>query len=191
MAPAILMALRTRMAPDILSSTETPSAASEKLVDSFMAEDDDIKEEFEESGREAKTFNYYFLLLAVLVILIAMIFWFLHRRRLRRREFWRQSGEQALARDVEGWANPRRFMHGRYRANDAVPLRQTADRCEGLDEHGEAPPPYQSKPEDTTVTVTIPLRTLPRDGSERSQPPQYHDRNGEVTNTGGQETTRP
>ncbi|RAR01778.1 hypothetical protein DDE82_006252 [Stemphylium lycopersici] len=184
------MALLDQMAPDVLSSTKTPLATREKLVDSFRAENDDIKEEFEESGRQVKTFNYYFLLLALLVIIIAMVFWFLHRRRLRRRQFCRQSGEQALERDVEGWANPRRFMHGRQRANDAVPLRQTADRCEGLDEHGEAPPPYHSKPEDTTLSVTIPLRTLPRDESERTQPPQYHDRNGRVVNTGGQETTR-
>ncbi|KAI4951829.1 hypothetical protein J4E86_007245 [Alternaria arbusti] len=46
-------------------------------------------------------------------------------------------------------------------------------RRKGLDERGEAPPPYQPKSEVSSTTIAIPLRILPADGSERSLPPQY------------------
>jgi hypothetical protein len=91
-----------------------------------------------------------------------------------------------LARDLEGWQTTHRLMHGRYRANGAV----TVQRDEGLDEHGEAPPPYQPKTEGAAADVTIPLRTLPREEVARSQPPQYDESPQTDLNPGVRQETR-
>lgn len=62
-------------------------------------------------------------------------------------------------------------------------------REEGLNENGEAPPPYEPPkseaavvvdertglPRDSTSGVAIPMRTLSRDGAGTHQPPDYHE----------------
>jgi HAMP domain-containing protein len=120
---------------------------------------------------DIKAFHYYFLLLAILVVFIVLFLWLMNRLRKRQRNRLHESGQQALARDLEGWTATHRLIHGRYRANGAV----LVHRDEGLDEHGEAPPPYQPKTEGTAADVSIPLRALPRDEVERSRPPQYYE----------------
>jgi hypothetical protein len=149
----------------------------------------DEDEDFDiEPDSDVNAFNYYFLLLAVLAVLIALVIWLIHRRKVRQRALWNQNGQQALPRDVEGWPGTRRLIHGRYRANNSVFLRQT----EGLNEHGEAPPPYQPKMEATPMALAIPLRTLPIDESDRSRPPQYCDRERTAsTSSTRQETAHP
>jgi len=93
----------------------------------------------------------------------------------------RRSGHNALARDLDGWVNTRRWMHGAWRYNQSAAF---VRREEGLNEHGEAPPPYRPKGEatadvgashDVTTGLTIPLRTLPRDETERSRLPGYEE----------------
>ncbi|KAF1831951.1 hypothetical protein BDW02DRAFT_571522 [Decorospora gaudefroyi] len=166
------------------TSTSTPTSLSASVITTTSPTDevsrsvhvpravDDFDDGFEESHLpDASAFNYYFLLLAVLVVLVALLLWFIHRCKTRQRERLRRGGEQALARDLDGWTDTRRLLHGRYRHNDAVFVHND----EGLDDHGEAPPPYQPKTAATTADVTIPLRALPRDEIERSRPPQYCD----------------
>ncbi|KAF1957203.1 hypothetical protein CC80DRAFT_375639, partial [Byssothecium circinans] len=122
--------------------------------------------------------NYYFLFLALFGILVAVFLWWVHKRRKRRKEAMRLSGQNALARDMDGWINTRRWLHGTQRHN------QTAAfvRREGLDERGEAPPPYQPKSEGTISVVperggveglAIPLRSLSREDIEQARPPEY------------------
>ena len=135
---------------------------------------------------DLKAFNYYFLLLAVLVLLVLLFLFFIHRWRKRQSERLRQNGQHALARDLEGWQNTHRLMHGRYRADGAVLVQQD----EGLDEHGEAPPPYQPKTEGTAGDITVPLRTLPRGEVTRSQPPQYDESPQSDLNSGVRQETR-
>ncbi|KAF2025891.1 hypothetical protein EK21DRAFT_26426, partial [Setomelanomma holmii] len=131
--------------------------------------------------RDATVFNYYFLFLAAFAVLIAALLWWLHRQRKRRKEQMRLSGHNALSQDLEGWAGARRFMHGRHGRYQTSLVR----REEGLNEHGEAPPPYQPKSEDTVAleptagaenaaSPTIPLRTLPRGTATRAGPPEYN-----------------
>ncbi|KAF2706154.1 hypothetical protein K504DRAFT_505114 [Pleomassaria siparia CBS 279.74] len=135
-----------------------------------------------EQQRNESVFNYYFLFLAAFVAIIVVGLWLIHRRRKKRKEQMRLSGQHALARDLDGWVNTRRWMHGNWRHNQASAF---VRREEGLNEHGEAPPPYQPK-SDVTVSqgdveatqdsargLTIPLRALSRDEMERSQPPGY------------------
>ncbi|KAF2628645.1 hypothetical protein BU25DRAFT_457451 [Macroventuria anomochaeta] len=123
-------------------------------------------------GREVKNrvFNYYFLFLALLTAALAALLWWIHRQRRREREQIRSEGQHALARDVERWAI--------YRRNQPPTV-------EGLNESGEAPPPY--KPKDDTVAtlepindnpeladdVAIPPRVRTRDGIEHARLPEY------------------
>ncbi|KAI9673633.1 MAG: hypothetical protein M1817_002270 [Caeruleum heppii] len=90
--------------------------------------------------------NLYFLIFA-LVILIALFGYFFHRRRKARRRAQRRSlGQTALARDLERWGpgrTHRRWMHGAWwGSRDNQALREQ----DGLDERGEAPPPYRTDP---------------------------------------------
>lgn len=91
------------------------------------------------------------------------------------------SGQNALARDMEGWVNTRRWFHGAWRPNQT---RAFVRREEGLDEHGEAPPPYQPKddvtvaegpPQDPARLLAVPLRTLSRDDVGSGRPPEYRE----------------
>lgn len=131
--------------------------------------------------REEGVFNYYWLLLAAFGILLAVIMWWAHRQRRKRKELMRRSGQNALARDMEGWINTRRWFHGSGRMNMT---RAFVRREEGLNEHGEAPPPYQPKsnvtvaqdpPHDLANGPTIPLRTLSRDVLDTGLPPEYRE----------------
>ncbi|KAF2735337.1 hypothetical protein EJ04DRAFT_563508 [Polyplosphaeria fusca] len=134
------------------------------------------------TGRSENVFNYYFLFLAIFGLLIAFCLWWVHKRRKRRKELMRLSGQNALARDLDGWINTRRWMHGRWRTNQPAAF---VRREEGLNEDGEAPPPYQPKseitvaqneelsPQDPESGLTIPLRTLSRDEIETFRPPAY------------------
>lgn len=123
-------------------------------------------------GGEAKNrvFNYYFLFLALLAAILAALLWWLHRQRRREQEQIRLRGQRALVRDVERWAMYRR---------------RQPPTVEGLNESGEAPPPYKSKDDiltalelvrntmDLAVDVAIPPRALSRDEIEHVQLPDY------------------
>jgi hypothetical protein len=133
-----------------------------------------------DDDEDGSVFNYYFLFLAVLGVLIGLLLWWLHWRRRQRKARMRRGGQDALARDLEGWTGTRRFYHGSYGRHQVSYVR----RQEGLDENGEAPPPYQPKSDFTVDTpsgqahatassLAIPLRTLSRDESERALPPGY------------------
>lgn len=148
-----------------------------------------------EEERSESVFNYYFLFLAVFGVLIAVLLWWLHRRRKRRKEQMRLSGQHALARDLDGWINTRRWFHGTWRHNQTAAF---VRREEGLNEHGEAPPPYQAKsdvtvahtagaPHDSISGLSIPLRTLSRDDIENIRPPEYR----ETVSREGTSTLRP
>jgi hypothetical protein len=129
-------------------------------------------------------FNYYFLILVAFGVLVAVGLWWIRRRRKRRKEQMRLSGQHALARDLDGWVNTRRWIHGTWRHNQAAAF---VRREEGLNEHGEAPPPYQPTHEapvasgepqvrqDPVSGLSIPLRTLSRDAIETLRPPEYRE----------------
>ncbi|KAF9700043.1 hypothetical protein EKO04_001290 [Ascochyta lentis] len=111
-----------------------------------------------------RVFNYYFLFLALFTGVLAALFWWLHHQRRREREQTRSSGH------VEGWAFNRR---------NQLP------HIEGLNEAGEAPPPYMSKIAAVTTQdsgsgltelgtgVTRPPRALSQGQIEHDRLPHY------------------
>ncbi|KAI4642455.1 uncharacterized protein J4E79_011517 [Alternaria viburni] len=136
---------------------ETASAAEPSI---FRRGNDDDAELSPEERNNTSFYKYFYLLLGMLAGLILVAAWLIRRRK---------SGQQAPARDAGAWPGTRRLLHGRYGATNSVLLRPT----EGLDERGEAPPPYQPKSEVSSTTIAIPLQVLPANESERSLPPQY------------------
>lgn len=89
--------------------------------------------------------SYYYIFIAVFVLACIVALYFSHKRR-RARRLRRQNGvHSALLQDAAGWPNNRRWIHGN------LPPETTRDgrgleveRNEGLDERGQAPPPYKS-----------------------------------------------
>ena len=90
----------------------------------------------------------------------------------------RRQSQRALARDVEGWRN--RFRGAGNRVEEG--------RIEGLDERGEAPPPYKEggKPPslrsvhvDGSAGAGVELRRVSVDG--RREPPGYDEASREAT----------
>ncbi|KAH8811847.1 hypothetical protein F5884DRAFT_783615 [Xylogone sp. PMI_703] len=112
-------------------------------------------------------FNYYFLILAVLAVLLALVFVYYGRRRRNRAAILRANGQYALARDVDGWRGTwginTNWVNRRYAPATGMPGYRSArtgrwnnvfgfgDR-EGLNERGEAPPPYV--PEDKPPSIS-------------------------------------
>jgi len=92
------------------------------------------------STPDSRLLNYYFLLLAIVIIVIALVWWSIARRRKKRGIHMRSNQHSVLARDVEMWPGTRRGI-GRWRFGGAEPR-----AAEGLNERGEAPPPYLKEP---------------------------------------------
>ena len=117
--------------------------------------------------------NYYFLLLAIFIIVFVLVYYVLARRRKQKIAHLRSRGQNALAQDLVGWPGTRRWVvgswSGRYRENG---------REEGLNEQGEAPPPYMPKEPDGAVVRAessgggIMLRDL---GGNDRKPPDYRE----------------
>ena len=142
-------------------------------------------------------FHYYWLILALFGVLVAAFLWWINRRRRRRKEQMRLNGQDALARDMEGWTNTRRWFHGAWRPDQ---MRQFAPREEGLDEHGEAPPPYRPKadvtgaqnaPQHLVGGLSMPLRTFSREGVDSGRPPEYWETTNRGLVTAGSYATQP
>ena len=181
-------AITTTDAPLVSTPDVTSSFNSTSTSTSLPDEPDPpglrpaTKSSSDQDERNDEVFNFYFLFLILFGVLLAAVFWWLHRHKKRRKEQLQLGGQHALARDLEGWASTRRFMHGRYGRNQQAAIIQ---REEGLDERGEAPPPYQARDQGTTShslaqgrntgigAVAVPLRTLRRSNSDRANPPAY------------------
>ncbi|KAL8835227.1 MAG: hypothetical protein Q9170_003423 [Blastenia crenularia] len=117
--------------------------------------------------------NYYFLLLAFLVIVVGIVYFAYVRRQRQKILLSRQNGQRALARDLERWGGGP-WGPGRFRLPRAV---RQPRREEGLDERGEAPPPYVPKEPEPAYTGPqvdrlheIPLQDL---GRRDQKPPDY------------------
>jgi len=130
-------------------------------------------------------FNYLFLLIAVLFVIgILITVWFSRRKRRKNAEM-RHNSLNALERDVENLAvSTRSYGAWRYRLGNGGAHRAE----EGLDERGEAPPPYNpddKPPPPEAVTVSVENLIASPSGTEAAQPhalaqtpPEYHNSQG-------------
>ncbi|KAF2488499.1 hypothetical protein BU16DRAFT_568375 [Lophium mytilinum] len=156
--------------------------------------------------RDSHVINYYFVFLALIAVFALLAIYVLHKRRRRRKAQLRSRGQNALARDLDGWVNTRRWVHGSWRGGaGGGPARQE----EGLNEAGEPPPPYKPRVDattdadgaagehatlsldetrDTVTGLAIPLRTLSRGGRSTLKPPDYQET---IQSVSVDESTRP
>nr|POE56421.1 hypothetical protein CFP56_50965 [Quercus suber] len=85
--------------------------------------------------------SYYFIFLAIIICAAGLATFFVWRKK-RRARHWDHTGRaNALANDLSAWdpaRQRRRYRQGRWRSAEL-------SREEGLNEHGEAPPPYIPK----------------------------------------------
>lgn len=149
-------------------SSTSPYTTNESLLS--ISDDDDLSDSLTNIPQSSDTpsasglINYYFLLLAVLVVVVLVGYYFYARRRRRKIAQLRTRGQSALARDLEGWPG---WHRGRWAGGDR-------ERLEGLNERGEAPPPYMPRiPQEAIiredVAIGVPLQNL-----GENKPPDYH-----------------
>ncbi|KAG9236411.1 hypothetical protein BJ875DRAFT_231249 [Amylocarpus encephaloides] len=97
------------------------------------------------SSQNAHVFNYYFLIVAVAAVLFCFCLLYIGKRKKQKAALLRRNSQRALAQDVAGF----RERFGRPRNNNGMVFwngratrQREQERVEGLDERGEAPPPY-------------------------------------------------
>ncbi|PBP15739.1 hypothetical protein BUE80_DR013511 [Diplocarpon rosae] len=122
-----------------------------------------------------KIFNYYFIIVAVVFVLFLLGIMYIGQQRKQKAAMMWSGSQAALARDVDGL---------RTRLGVTMPTRRTRHQTsEGLDEEGEAPPPYhaESKPPSVRTTDGLGPREAPEQvalstiARPRRDPPGYHD----------------
>lgn len=120
--------------------------------------------------------NYYFLLIVFLAVMVAAYCYVLRRRK----KAARLQGTQQflLTQDSQGWTGARRWVHTRWRAEP---------RVEGLDERGEAPPPYlPERPAETHAASSSRGIDGPIPLQDMHKPPDYEE--GTISSPTGQRT---
>ena len=138
------------------ATTAPPSATTSGIPQSLGYTGSD-----QNTGSGSNISNYYFIIIGVAIIVVLVATWIIVRRRQRRSN----TGLDGNARDSRRWPMPM----PRWRATRVEPRLE-----EGLDERGEAPPPYipgeQDPPppgfEIAAAGGSIPLQSL-------GKPPDY------------------
>ncbi|KAL9128948.1 MAG: hypothetical protein Q9217_002464 [Psora testacea] len=130
-------------------------------------------------GRNGGLLNYYFLLLAVFIVVIVAIYWSLSRKRKASLARQQSTQQDALAMDLSrsGW----RTVPGRWRRHYVSSRDVTLREEEGLNERGEAPPPYLKEPEEVHLNgrerdEDVELRSWNGRGMREGKPPGYEER---------------
>ncbi|KAI4106747.1 MAG: hypothetical protein LQ339_002939 [Xanthoria mediterranea] len=128
---------------DAFSTFDTDSATPTSLPSGLS----DTSNPDGEGSHHNNILNYYFLLLALIIILLGILYLTFARRQRQRLAQHRQNSQRALARDLERWGGGGPFGPGRFRMpRNTHRVRPSRPRTEeGLNESGEAPPPYISK----------------------------------------------
>jgi len=130
--------------------------------------------------------QYYYIVLAVGVCLGFFCLWLAYRRRKMVKATQNTARQRALAEDSQGW-HPSRLWTSNGAGRSGTNNHDAASvHHEGLNEHGEAPPPYlHGEPVLTEHegvvahgggldgTVAIPLRAMRRSEVHSMKPPDY------------------
>lgn len=184
------------------TTSSSPTARANPNLPTASSDPDQIQ-------GESHVFNYYFLIVAIVVVLFALCILYVGKRKKRKAALLRNNSQRALAQDVAGFrqrfGRPRPYNGFGFGLGTGDRNRQIA-REEGLDERGEAPPPYipGSKPpslrsidlgdspaDDFTRTISTSSRgggneavemhrmNTDRECQRRSDPPLYHEATGQ------------
>ncbi|MDI1485513.1 MAG: hypothetical protein OHK93_000651 [Ramalina farinacea] len=104
-----------------------------------------------DDGHNDGLLNYYFLLLALFIVAVLLVFWSFSRKRRAKQARQHVSQQDALATDLRAWRRISGRSRGRYWGNEAGNRNSRLDDEEGLNERGEAPPPYIKEPDRARV----------------------------------------
>ncbi|KAF1989580.1 hypothetical protein K402DRAFT_390543 [Aulographum hederae CBS 113979] len=162
-------------------SAPTPPPGSDFIdgSDNDAEEDNDADNVDDTTNPNAYLINYYFVFLVAAIIFAIGAGYLYYRRRKARKALLRRTSRDALSRDIQGWssARPRRWIRD-IREWDQE---RNEPRQDGLNELGEAPPPYV--PNDNSADghhegnrgVSIPLQTLAARPEDRAKLPGYEE----------------
>ena len=122
--------------------------------------------------------RYYFVFVVIVLLVLVVAIWAVFRRNQKRKFQSNSARQTALAQDLDGWPNTRRWNHGNWRSDRNRQYNMYARREEGLDELGQAPPPYQSAggghPVDTSTRMAVPAPAFTAQDAGH-KPPDYHE----------------
>ncbi|TEY74834.1 hypothetical protein BOTCAL_0069g00310 [Botryotinia calthae] len=135
-------AVSTTFITSVTPPSSTPHILNNRQISSSTDPDED--------NTSSHVYNYYFVIVAVFVVIVFFLLLYITQRRKRKALLIRHNGQNALARDVQSFADfrtrfgPRRVGAGVMGMTMGTMGTMGADRerQEGLDERGEAPPAY-------------------------------------------------
>ncbi|KAK7734614.1 hypothetical protein SLS57_000311 [Botryosphaeria dothidea] len=125
----------------------SPAAALPQTFGSGQQSSDDDNDNNDGSSLDRDgMLNLYFLFIAIAVILLLIALFLIHRRKKRRKAMMRTFGQSALAQDISNGGPPHNQRSQWYRWGNNSNNQYAYARTEGLNERGEAPPPYGQPP---------------------------------------------
>lgn len=164
------------------STSFTPTGTRDSAPGTHNDDDDD-----NDMGVPGSITSYYFVFLMLSLCVIGLVL-FLNFRRRRKRRLQMLYGRPDAFHPDPAASRGRRYWQGRWGSANV-------SREEGLNEHGEAPPPYVPKRSSQEVHreggeggqsgPAVPLQTLSRDHAGL-KPPDYEEVRGD-----GEDITRP
>ncbi|KAK4504182.1 hypothetical protein PRZ48_005098 [Zasmidium cellare] len=171
---AAFLALFTLFLAPTMAQDDSPMS-SPTPTDGMPTPSDNAHDGDQGKSNTVSLVNYYFVFLALVVCFGALAAYFMYKRKKKYGMIIRQSREGALQRDLNTW-DPirarRRYWAGRWRSEEH-------SREEGLNEFGEAPPPYVPKSseggpgqQNEMNEPAVPLQTLSREQAGL-KPPDY------------------
>lgn len=163
------------LTPSLAQDGSPMSSPTSTTSDALPAHTDDAHDSNQGKSDTVGLVNYYFVFLALIVCFAGLAAFFMYKRKKKYGMIIRQSREGALQRDLNTW-DPirarRRYWQGRWRSTDY-------SQEEGLNEFGEAPPPYVPKASEGETGLhdgandpAVPLQTLSREQAGL-KPPDY------------------
>ncbi|CCD44181.1 hypothetical protein BcDW1_4257 [Botrytis cinerea BcDW1] len=132
-------AVSTTFITSVTPPSSTPHILNNRQISSSTDPD--------EENTSSHVYNYYFVIVAVFVVIVFFLLLYITQRRKRKALLRRHNGQNALARDVQSFADfrtrfgPRRGGAGVMGMTMGT-MGANRERQEGLDERGEAPPAY-------------------------------------------------
>lgn len=181
MADSLPAATSESFPSSTLSTSFTPTGTRDFAGGSPYNDDDD--DDDNNTGSSVPMGSYYFVFLMLAICIIGIVIFLNFRRRRKRRLQHLYGREDAYAQDPAAARGRRHYWTGRWGS-------QNVSREEGLNEHGEAPPPYMPKSsvhdpqrdgaiggQAASAGPAVPMQTLSRDDAGM-RPPEYDETDG-------------